>query len=197
MVWRAPGYFIYGILQETLSKSSQSWSGTLLVSLHKESPGKSFQNQVFRHPVKIPCGYWPWRLQANCRILKGVPDVFCIELDYVRPHTLSDWFWNEFIKNSLWNLTALSTPIWYWFWNYCNNNSLWKLTKPLSRQTCCWFGKEFLNDSKWKLTRSSPENFPIDFERNPLKIPYGNWPDLWSNAFDSFWKEFLKDSIWD
>ena len=45
MVWRAPDYFIYGLLEETLSKSSQSWSGTLLVNLHKESPGTSFQNQ--------------------------------------------------------------------------------------------------------------------------------------------------------
>jgi len=44
LVWRAPDHFIHGILKETGSNLSQSWSGKHMVNLQMESSRISFQN---------------------------------------------------------------------------------------------------------------------------------------------------------
>ena len=62
----------------------------------------------------------------------------------------------------------------------------------------------------WKLIQSSPDRFPIDFERNSLRFPLGkqwetckdSFQDQQENCLESFWslcqmcfKEFLSNSI--
>ena len=49
------------------------------------------------------------------------------------------------------------------------------MDQELSRQISYESWKEVHKDSMYKVSRSFPDQFPIDFERDSLRIPYVNW----------------------
>ena len=91
-----------------------------------------------------------------------------------------------------------------------------ELSRPISYR----FWKALFWVFIWTLTRSSPDQIPIDFERNALRRPYGNWPwalqihflqilkgtlldfdmgidqELSRQISYRFWEKLLKFSIW-
>ena len=56
------------------------------------------------------------------------------------------------------------------------------------RQISHGFWEEFLKGFIWKLMQSSPDKFPIDFEMDSLRIPYGNDQELSKPISYLFWK---------
>ena len=64
-----------------------------------------------------------------------------------------------------------------------------ELSKPIS--DCDRFWKESLKDFLWKVTRSSPNQFPIDFDKNSLIISYGKWPRALQTNFTLILISFL------
>ena len=54
-----------------------------------------------------------------------------------------------------------------------------ELSRPISYE----FWKEVHKDSMYKVSRSSPDQFPIDFERVSLRIPYANWQGAFQTDF--------------
>ena len=54
-----------------------------------------------------------------------------------------------------------------------------ELSRPISYE----FWKEVHKDSMYKVSRSFPDQFPIDFERDSLRIPYVNWQGAFQPNF--------------
>ena len=59
-----------------------------------------------------------------------------------------------------------------------------ELSRPISDE----FWKEVHKDSMYKVSRSFPDKFPIDFERDSLRIPYVNWQGASQTSFQRILK---------
>ena len=71
----------------------------------------------------------------------------------------------------------LSRPISYEFWKELHKDSMYKVSRSSPDQ----FPTEFQTDSF--MTRSFPDKFPMDFERNSLMFPHVNWPGALQTIF--------------
>ena len=113
MVWRAPGQFTYGILQESLSKSIGNWCGKLLVNLHVETLRNSFQN---RYEIGVDNS---WSIYI--RNLSGIPFKIKSKLVWNAPGRFAYKILKEFLSKSIrnWFGELLVHFPWaqnHWFW---------------------------------------------------------------------------------